>query len=94
MERTFALTAVPWFIHEGEHKGHLEYVTFIATDGAYTKKWSASNTGTFAEDFAKIVPLGNATNILERLRRGEPVLFPGLFALDQVLHQFGGSANE
>jgi len=67
---------------------------FIATSGNYSKKWSATNIGTFAEDFAKIVPRCNAENILERLRRGEPVLFPGLYELDQVLHQFGGAGND
>jgi hypothetical protein len=91
---TFTLTALLWLLPEGELKGYLEYVTFIATDGGYTMKWCATNTGTFAEDFAKIVPPGNAQHILERLRRGETVLFPGLFELDQVLHQFGGSSND
>jgi hypothetical protein len=88
------LTAIPCLLPEGEHKGHLEYVTFIATDGSYSKKWFATNIGTFAEDFAKIVPCCNAANILDRLRRGEPVLFPGLYELNQVLHQFGGVGND
>ena len=69
MAGTFALTAIPRLLRDGDHKGHLEYVTFIATDGTYTKKWSATNTGTFAADFARIVPPGNAQSILERLAR-------------------------
>ena len=85
MGATFTLAAIPWLLPQGELKGYLEYVTFIATDGAYTKKWSSTNTGTFAEDFAKIVPPANAQDILEQLRRGETVLFAGLFELDQVL---------
>ena len=94
MAATFSLTAIPSLLPEGEHRGHLEYVTFLATDGGYSKKWSATNIETFAEDFAKIVPSCNAENIVDRLRRGEPVLFPGLYELAQVLHQFGGSSNE
>lgn len=92
MAATFALTAIPWLLPEGENKGHLEYVTFFATDGGYTKKWTATNTGTFAEDFAKIVGPGSGQAILERLRQGKTVLFPGLFELDQVLHRFGGES--
>jgi hypothetical protein len=94
MAGTFALTAIPLVLPDGEHKGHLEYVTFIATDGGYTKKWTATNTGTFAEDFARIVPPGNAQSIIERLQKGKTVLFTGLFALEQVLHQFGGPSND
>ena len=83
MAQTFTLTAVPWLLPEGEFKGYLEYVTFIATDGGYTKKWSSTNIGTYAEDFAKILPPSDAQDVLERLRRGEMVLFPGLFELDK-----------
>ena len=32
MAGTFALTAIPRLLPEGDHKGHLEYVTFITTD--------------------------------------------------------------
>ena len=49
---SFTLTAVPLLLAEGEYKGHLEYVSFIASEGGYSKKWSATNGGTFAEDFA------------------------------------------
>jgi hypothetical protein len=94
MAETFTSTAIPWALREGDHEGHLEYVTFIAEDGGVRYKWSATNTGTFAQDFAKIVLLGNAQDLLTRLQRGEAVLFPGFFAIAQVLHQFGGSSNE
>ena len=94
MERTFALTAIPMVLREGDHTGHLEYVTFIATNGGYKKTWYSTNIGTYADDFAKIVPSDHATNILDRLSRGELVLFPGHFTLDEVLHQFGVSLNE
>ena len=94
MAGTFALTAIPWLLPEGDHKGHLEYVTFIATDGIETYKWSTTNTGTYVQDFALIVDAGNAQHILFELRRGNTVVFPGLFDLDRLLHQFGGTSNE
>jgi hypothetical protein len=90
MAATFALTAIPYLLPEGDRKGHLEYVTFIATDGGYTKKWTATNMGTFVQDFALIVNAGNAQHILDELRGGKTVLFPGLFELDQILQKFGG----
>ena len=94
MAGTFALTAIPWLLPEGDPKGHLEYVTFVATDGIETYKWSTTNTGTYVQDFALIVDAGNTQHILDELRCGNTVLFPGLFELYQVLHQFGGSSND
>jgi len=90
----FALSAIPTLLPEGEHKGHLEYVTFIGTDGFNRYRWSSTNTGTFVEDFPSIVPRANAEDILTRLRRGEPVLFPGLFEIEQIRHIFGGAGND
>jgi len=94
MAATFTLTAIPCLLSEGEDKGHLEFVTFVASDGGYSKKWTSTNIGTYAWDFAKIIPHGNAVMILERLRRGHAVQFPGLFELNDVLHQFGGAGND
>ena len=96
MAATFTLTAIPCIPNKGEDQGqgHLESVTFIATDGGYSKKWTSTNIGTYAQDFAKIVPHGNAQMMLERLRRGHAVQFPDLFELNDVLHQFGGAGND
>lgn len=66
-------------------------MTFIATDGFATHKWGSVNTGTYAEDFAKIMPAAEAHTILARLRAGETVTFPGLWSLDEIKHWFGGS---
>jgi hypothetical protein len=71
MADTFALTAIPWLLPEGEHKGHLEYVTFIATDSSETQKWSVTNTGTLAQDFALVVDAATAHSIVQRLCNGE-----------------------
>ena len=45
MAEPFTLTAVPMLLPEGEHKGHLEYVQFIATDGYTTEKWTSKDDG-------------------------------------------------
>jgi len=37
--RTYKLVAVPFLLAEGEFKGHLETVTFIAASEAETHKW-------------------------------------------------------
>jgi hypothetical protein len=90
----FTLTAIPHLLPEGEHKGHLEYVQFVAMEGSVKHKWSSVNVGTYAEDFAKIVPTDLARLILSRLRNGETVTFPGLWDLEQIKHQFGGNGND
>ena len=94
MAATFTLTAIPRLLTEGDHKGHLEYVTFVATDRGYSKKWTATNIGTFVEDFTRIVLARNAQDILRRLREGEIVMFPGLYELYDLLHKFGGSSDD
>lgn len=94
MAEPFTLTAIPDLLPEGEFKGHLETVTFIANDGNTTHKWWSTNIGTYADDFARIVPRPEARRILDQLRRGETVTFPGLWALDEIKHKFGGVGNE
>ena len=93
MPRTFILTAIPGLLVEGEDTGHLEYVTFVAADGDETHKWFSTNTGTYAIDFAQIVDGATAFSIVQRLRRGETVVFPGAFELHQIKYQFGGAGN-
>lgn len=93
MAQTFTLTAIPSLLREGDQQGHLEYVTFIAEDGDAQHKWSVTNNGTFAEDFAKIVPPDTVLDILTRLQRGETVQFPCFLTLAQVMRPFGGSSN-
>jgi hypothetical protein len=51
MTEPFTLTAIPGLIAEGEDKGHLEFVTFVAENRIVTAKWTAVNVGTFIEDF-------------------------------------------
>ena len=94
MKGNFVLTAVPMLLRESAHKGQLEYISFIATDRVDTHKWSSTNTGTYAQDFALVVDAGNACDILTRLRGGETVLFPGHYRIEEINDKFGDSTNE
>ena len=94
MREPFVLTAFPTLLSEGEFKGHLEFVTFIATDGFITEKWTSVNVGTYAEDFSKIVSPLEAHYILQLLSKGETVVFPGFWALEEIKHKFGGAGND
>ena len=94
MSEPFTLTAIPSVLREGKDKGHLEFVTFVAKNGAIEEQWTGVNVGTFADDFAQIVDAGSAVAILRRLRSGEKVVFPGFWHLDEIKHRFGGSGND
>jgi len=94
MPEPFTLTAIPGIIGEGEDKGHLEFVTFVAQNNIMFAKWTAVNIGTFVDDFAKFTSISEAANIVARLRAGETVPVPGFWALDEIKHKFGGSGND
>jgi hypothetical protein len=66
---TFALSAIP----------HLEYVTFIATDGDQQHRWIRPNVETLVQDLALVVDAATAQSMFRRLSSGESVLFHGLF---------------
>jgi hypothetical protein len=46
------------------------------------------------DDFGKTISADEAANIVARLREGETVRLPGFWALDEIKHKFGGSAND
>jgi hypothetical protein len=94
MAEPFVLTAIPQLLPEGPFKGHLEHVQFIASDGCTTHKWWSTNTGTYGDDFARIMPRAEANSLLSRLRQGETVTLPGFWAIDEVKHKFGGVGND
>jgi hypothetical protein len=73
MAEPFKLTAIPDLLPEGEFKGHLETVTFIAANGEQRHKWWAVNVGTFESDFRKIVSPEMAQHVVEKRKR---VIFP------------------
>jgi hypothetical protein len=90
----FALSAIPTLLSNGRHKGPLESVTFISSDGFAHHQWSSANIEALADSFAGIVPRANADDILARLRRGDPVLFPGLFELEAIRRNLGGPSKD
>jgi hypothetical protein len=94
MAEPFTLTAFPCVLSEGEHKGHLEFITFVAENSEGSQKWTAVNTGTLVQDFMEIVDRNTAEDIVRRLSHGEQVLFPGFWAIEEIKHQFGGAGND
>jgi hypothetical protein len=90
MAELYRLTATPFLLLEGEFKGHLETVTFIATSERETQEWWSVNVGSYETDFSKLVHPLAAKEIVNRLRSGETVEFPGRYGLSQ-LKGFGGS---
>jgi hypothetical protein len=94
MTEPFTLTAIPGRVAEGEDKGHLEFVTFVAENRIVSAKWTAVNVGTFIEDFSRIVPKEDATAIVSQLCAGANVLFPGFWHLEEIRHKFGGGGND
>src|SRR5713101_660449 len=90
----YKLIAVPHLLTEGEHKGHFETVTFTAESGqGDVHKWWCVNIGTFEADFSRIVNPAAAKEIVNRLRAGETVQFPGSYQLER-LRGFGSSSND
>jgi hypothetical protein len=81
--KTYKLVAVPFLLQEGEFKGHLETVTFVAANEEASHKWWAVNVGTFESDFSKIVSPELAWQIVGRLRAGETVEFPNRYELGE-----------
>jgi hypothetical protein len=87
----YKLIATPHLLSEGDFKGHLETVTFIAANEQETHKWFSVNVGSFESDFGEIVSPELAQSIVFRLRQGEIVEFPNRYDVDQLKGRFGGS---
>jgi hypothetical protein len=94
MTEPFTLTAIPGLLAEGQDKGHLEFVTFVAENRIITAKWTAVNVGTFIEDFSRIQPREDATDIVSKLKAGTKVLFPGFWHIEEIKQKFGGCGND
>ena len=94
MRAIYKLVAVPSLLTEGEFKGYLETVTFVAASERESRKWWSVNVGTYEEDFTKIVSPELAKDIANRLQRGETVEFPNRYELEEVKGGFGGRFND
>jgi hypothetical protein len=89
--KTYKLVAVPFLLVEGTNAGHLETVTFFATNNDESHKWWTVNTGTFVADFSMIVSPELASHFVSKLRAGETVEFPNRYELAEIEGQLGGS---
>jgi hypothetical protein len=93
MPGPFTVTVAPKFLVEGEHKGHLESVHFVATDGISLHRWWRVNTGTLDDDFRAI--FGDwGPGILARLRSGETLKLPRPLALEEIRFKIGGAESD
>jgi hypothetical protein len=90
MAEPYKLTAIPFLQLEGGDKGHLETVTFVATSEREMQKWWSVNVGSYETDFSRLVHSLAAKEIVNRLRSGETVEFPGRYGLSQLMG-VGGS---
>jgi hypothetical protein len=91
MAEMYKLVAVPFLLSEGDFKGRLETVTFVAEAEHESHQWRAVNVGTFEKDFAEVVSPELASHIVSKLRAGETVEFPNRYELNQVQSKLGGS---
>jgi hypothetical protein len=80
---TYQLSAKPYITAEGEFKGKLEGVMFIATSSIRTQQWFAINCGQLEKDFGALVSHEVATEIVAALDRGDNVDFPSPLRQEQ-----------
>ncbi|NYF91488.1 hypothetical protein HDF08_003590 [Edaphobacter lichenicola] len=80
---TYKLSAKPSLFFEGEFKGELRGVAFLATCSTETMQWFSINCGQFERAFSMLMPRRFATEMVDTLTRGEDIEFPGLYEQEQ-----------
>ena len=85
---TYQLSAKPYRNSEGEFKGRLEGVMFIATSSSSTQQWFAVNCGQLEKDFGALVSHELAMEIVAALTRGDDIDFPNRFQQEQLNRGF------
>jgi hypothetical protein len=88
MARTYKLTATPFLFIEGEFKGKMRNVTFIAQSPTQTKRWFATDFGHFEAAFSDLVGVDVAKKMVAALHRGEDIEFPNLYEKEQFDYGF------
>jgi hypothetical protein len=91
MAERYKLSATPELFTEGEYKGKLKGVTFIATssrDETDSIEWFTRNRGQFASVFSKIMDADLAQALHAGLMEGDQVEFPGLYEECQFARGF------
>jgi len=85
---TDKLSAKPSLIPDGQFKGELRSVAFLARSPTRTIQWCVINCGQLERAFSKLVPCWLAIETVDTLRRGESVEFPGLYPEKQFGNGF------
>jgi len=86
---TYKLIVTPGLLLEGDFRGHLETVHFLAKSDTEEHKWWAVNTGNLEREFAEIVSSELASHFMNRLESGETVEFPNRYAIQEVKGKIG-----
>ena len=80
--------ATPLLHSEGDFKGKLKGVSFLAASVTNTIEWFATNCGQFEFAFSKIMPVTVAHTVARSLMHGKDVELPGLYEEEQFDHGF------
>jgi hypothetical protein len=83
MNAKYELLATPCVTTEGEYKGQLKGILFVAQSPTDKMQWFAINCGQFEAAFGQIVCPSVAENIVATLLCGEDVAFPGRYCKKQ-----------
>jgi hypothetical protein len=79
----YQLLATPCLITEGQYKGQLKGILFVAQSQARKMQWFAVNCGQFETAFRELIPDAQVHQLIEDLMRGEEIRFPGSYRLEQ-----------
>jgi hypothetical protein len=76
---SYKLFAEPILAAEGDGPGELHKVAFVAESQFETMRWYVVNAGQLERVFSKLIPRALARRLVQVLRRGDRVEFPGLY---------------
>ena len=79
MAGTYKISATPLLHADGNFKGKLKGVSFIAASPMQTHEWYSNNCGQFELMFSRIMPASLARVIVASLMHGDEVEFPGFY---------------
>jgi hypothetical protein len=83
MNAEYELLATPYLLNEGQYKGQLKGILFVAQSPTDRMQWFAVNCGQFETAFGQIISHSLAENIVATLLCGEEVAFPGRYCKEQ-----------
>ena len=83
MHTEYELLATPYLIQEGQYKGELKGILFVAQSPTKRMQWFAINCGQFESAFGHIVSTHLAKSIVATLLLGEGVVFPEHYHKEQ-----------